>query len=452
MIFIVCALSTHVSVGLVLHPPVLTVRGATVRQAQPIMMAKRTTWSIGKPRKKSTRAKAVAPSKSTAPATRGFGPTPSPEVAPSAPAPPTAPAAAAPAAPLNPAAAAAAAGPAEWKAFVNQALAKAAELEAAVTTAPSFESHLERAVGLWRGAEYTWVPSEVEGNVPLAVAAGSITLPVECGSTISKVTPTGSDAAQGVKEERGGGAADGGAITLSRQAEGTTFFADGSWAHAPTALSDAEESSLLASPGAFGVSACIAHADGTRRRLLLVLIGGELTTCDVAIEGRAEGGTAGWCYPAASLLEGQLQLVVEAAAWEGGADVAVLRATPPDDASDWTNEHSVWCESREDMPGGAALVPSGAAFLPGGCWAKLTETADAPGEGGGGGDGPSGRGMRLEVGSISLETGVVKVIEHEWEADGRLRRVGLRTVTGKEEKTPNDSPTAHTDTRHSENP
>ena len=37
--------------------------------------------------------------------------------------------------------------------------------------------------------------------------------------------------------------------------------------------------------GGFGVSTCLAHADRSRRRVLVVVAGGDLACCDVAIEG-----------------------------------------------------------------------------------------------------------------------------------------------------------------------
>lgn len=46
---------------------------------------------------------------------------------------------------------------------------------------------------------------------------------------------------------------------------------------------------LMDATAAFGLSVNIAHADCTRRRLLLALIDGSLATCDVAIEGRESG-------------------------------------------------------------------------------------------------------------------------------------------------------------------
>ena len=40
----------------------------------------------------------------------------------------------------------------------------------------------------------------------------------------------------------------------------------------------------MESAQAFGVSVCLAHSDGTRRRLLLACVEGVLTAADVAIE------------------------------------------------------------------------------------------------------------------------------------------------------------------------
>ena len=134
-------------------------------------------------------------------------------------------------------------------------------------------------------------------------------------------------AVQGVQEERKCQPADG-SVALNRQVDGTTFFSYGSWAMAPVQLSDAEETDMLASPSCFGLSVCLAHADATRRRLLVVV--SDLATvlcCDVAIEGREDVyGDDGTTLPdvSAALLQKRMQCVVEANAWEGGASVVNL--------------------------------------------------------------------------------------------------------------------------------
>ena len=160
--------------------------------------------------------------------------------------------------------------------------------------APSFESFLSHSDGHWKGASYTWQAAETEGAKPLGVAPGYVTTP-QCSTTrVSAVMRSCGGAVQGVEEERC--VLQSSKIVLNRQADGTTFFTYGSWAQAPPVLSlpGAKDGDMLASTEAFGVSICLAHADRSRRRLLAVVVGGQLATCDVTVEGfeSAEGSVS----------------------------------------------------------------------------------------------------------------------------------------------------------------
>jgi len=162
----------------------------------------------------------------------------------------------------------------------------ASGLATASMVAPSFDTFLQHGLGSWRGVGYTWTPEAPGGeSLPLAVAPGYITVPAACSAEVSEVMRSCGGAVQGVKEAR---QPSGGEVSLNRQSEGTTFFSYGSWAEAPAALVGAGVEELMGAVNAFGISVNIAHNDRTRRRLLCVIVAGQLVACDVAIEGRPE--------------------------------------------------------------------------------------------------------------------------------------------------------------------
>ena len=286
-------------------------------------------------------------------------------------------------------------------------------LVASLALAPSFDSFLANSLGRWRGASYLW-QSAVDADdkakfLPLSVAPGFITTPTASSTQVTEQMRSCGGAVQGVQEERQCQPADG-TVVLNRQIDGTTFFSYGSWASAPVYLLDAEESDLLTSPKCFGLSVCVAHADDTRRRLLVVVSDlKNIMCCDVAVEGRVEGSAGaadGEEYPvpdvATSLLEGRLQCVVDANAWEGGATKLTLSGMAQPDRGDWLNARTKWATSEGKVAGGSPLVPA-----------------------------PDDGGAMIEVGSLSVESGEVKVITHDYEADGqgyRLSRVGFEKV------------------------
>jgi hypothetical protein len=264
---------------------------------------------------------------------------------------------------------------------------------------PSFDTFLQHGLGSWRGVGFTWYPEPPDDpSVPVAVAPGYITMPHECSSEVSEVMRSCGGAVQGVREAR---QPSGGEVTLNRQAEGTTFFSYGTWAEAPAALGGAYGDEILGSSLGFGVSVNIAHSDQTRRRLLLVIVDGKLSACDVAIEARPEVPLP---ECAAGLLAKRLQVVVDANSWEGGATRLRLVGTPPA-GGPWSNMRARWEEEVTPVQGNTPLLPTDAAFLPGGCWARVVDREAADGLGGG---------LLVEVGSLSVEAGEVKTVSHAY--------------------------------------
>lgn len=298
---------------------------------------------------------------------------------------------------------------------------------AALAVSASFDSFLERGLGSWRGASYTWTPSaatESSGLMPLGVVPGCIAPPEPCSSEISEVMRACGGAVQGVREQR---QPSGGEVVLNRQVDGVSFFSSGSWAQAPAALrspgdaSDGEETLLIDTAGAFGVSLSLAHGDGTRRRLLLACVGGVLTAADVIIEGRPSAPPPDVTE---QLLGRRMQLIVECNAWEGGGDVFELTGAAA--SGQWLNERVRWRRTERRIAGGDPLLPpqEGTVFLPGGCWVRLEPAC---------GDG--GASLRLEAGSISVEAAETKALVYEYEPDEaagkgalQLSRVQYRTV------------------------
>ena len=299
---------------------------------------------------------------------------------------------------------------------VIKMLAAACVLTLAI--APNFDTFLTNSLGRWRGASYMWqLSADSDGGdfLPLGVAPGYITAPTAASTEVTEVMRSCGGAVQGVKEERQCQPSDG-EVTLNRQIDGTTFFSYGSWSTAPVRLSSAEESDMLTSPTCFGLSVCLAHADETRRRLLVVV--SEMATilcCDVAVEVKAGGVMDGEENAATALLDKRLQCVVDAKAWEGGATRLTLSGTPQG-GGDWLNARTKWVQTNGDVAGGAPLVPAAdgadVAYLPSGCWVRVA----------GGEDG----GVLIEVGSLSVDSAEVKAISHEYAKDGddyRLSRV-----------------------------
>ena len=302
--------------------------------------------------------------------------------------------------------------------------------------APSFDSFLTNACGRWRGAHYTWTPSPADAEgLPLGIAPGAITQPKPSATVVEEVMRSCGGAVQGVDEARATTQGDG-KVFLNRQSDGTTFFSLGSWAQAPSFLSDAEESDLTSSPNCFGISACLAHDDRTRVRVLAVIADQKIACCDVAIEADAtieETPTS-----VSSLLEGRLQCIVEAKAWEGGATTTTLVGSQPITSADWINARTRWVLSEGQIDGGSALVPPAAeddpaagipvVHLPGGCWVRAW-----PGQGTGLESDWSGEALvSVEVGSLAVEAGEVKTITHTYSEDGRLVEVVFRKVEGRE--------------------
>ena len=185
---------------------------------------------------------------------------------------------------------------------------------------------------------------------------------------------------------------------------------------------------MLCSMEGFGISVCIAHADRSRRRLLVVVAGGELAACDVAIEGH--DATEDSAEVADTLLSGRMQCVVEAQAWEGGGSSLILDGMLPSGAPSWLNERTRWSTSEATVEGGAPLVPPRApeneggptiAHLPGGCWVRVSKawTTEASG---------LEPGLEIEVGSLCVEAAEVKTISHAYSAGGTLSRVRFSKV------------------------
>ena len=274
---------------------------------------------------------------------------------------------------------------------------------------PSFDNFLQRSTGSWRGVGFTWSPQEPSDGLalPLGVVKGYITPPAESSSEISEVMRSCGGAVQGVREER---QPSGGSVMLNRQTDGFTFFSDGSFAEVPASLADGTGGDF----DAVGLSVCLAHGDDSRRRLLLVIVNGELTACDVAVEGRA-------ALPASAqtLLDGKLQVMVDANAWEGGATATELEATPPEGAP-WNNARTQWARATDAVSGGSPLLPQEAAFLPGGCYVTVVDQR------------ASGGTLQVEAGSVAAEAAEVKLMRHEWGSDGALARLAFRTIVADE--------------------
>ena len=243
---------------------------------------------------------------------------------------------------------------------------------------PSFDNFLQRSTGAWRGAGYTWSPTEPSTGLamPLGVVEGFITPPAESSCEVSEVMRSCGGAVQGVREERQQPIK--GDVTLNRQVDGFTYFSDGSWAEAPASLSEGAGADF----GAVGLQLCIAHGDGSRRRLLLCLVEDELVACDVHIEGRVDEGAdaadAAPCVPASAqtLLDGKLQVLVVVNAWEGGATSTELEGSPPAEDTPWSNARTQWASESSRVAGGAPLLPKAATFLPGGCYVTVVRASD----------------------------------------------------------------------------
>ena len=285
----------------------------------------------------------------------------------------------------------------------------------AVLAPPSFDRCLQRGLGSWRGAGFTWTPdASASTTIPVAVAPGHITVPSPCSSD---VLAEARGAVHAMREER---QPSGGVVVVSQQS--STCFSCGSWCEAPRYLGDAGDEDHLASALGFGVSVNIAHGDETRKRLLLAVVGGSLASCDVYIEGRA-----GVAMPesAATLLQRRLQVVVDAKAWEGGMTRRVLSGSP-DDGSGWSG--AAWEVEESAVEGGAPLLPPNASFQPGGCWVRVVDAVEGGAE----------EGLVVEVGSLSLESGEVKVVRQKWTGAGggdglHLTSVQLSEVTAEAE-------------------
>jgi hypothetical protein len=256
---------------------------------------------------------------------------------------------------------------------------------------------------------------------------------------VSEVMRSCGGAVQGVEEERHCQPADG-VVQLNRQVDGTTFFTYGSWAVASPFLSNAAESDLLASPGCFGLSVCVAHADMTRTRLLCVVSDHTLTCCDVAVEAKVPASHTGWSdeeVPSAiaALLGRRVQCIVDANAWEGGASRLELTGAPPAGSADWLNARTKWEVAEMALEGGTPLVPDGkggaagdVAYMPGGAWVRVAPL------------GADKAGTLVEVGSVNPEAAEVKTITHEWTPDAQstggamsLSKVRFSKITAVEE-------------------
>ena len=85
---------------------------------------------------------------------------------------------------------------------------------------PSFESFLQRSTGAWRGAGYTWSPTEPSSGaaMPLGVVEGFITPPAVSSCEVSEVMRSCGGAVQGVSEERQQPMS--GSVALNRQVDG----------------------------------------------------------------------------------------------------------------------------------------------------------------------------------------------------------------------------------------
>ena len=304
-------------------------------------------------------------------------------------------------------------------------------LAAVSTSAPSFDLFLTNTLGDWRGASYSWqgasgaqvggpAPKEM---LPLGVAPGFVTQPTKSSTLITEVMRSCGGAVQGVEEKRDCQPAKG-TVMLNRQNDGTTFFSYGSYAVAPPQLSRStdDEVDFMASQECFGLTVSLAHADATRRRLLVVVAGDEIACCDVAMEASAtQHPEAPGLEAIDNLLGRRLQCVVEANAWEGGADTLTLTGSPGGSpGSPWLNARTRWEKDVGSIDGGSPLVPANcAAYLPGGCWIQVVRSEE---------DGS----RTIEVGSVAVEAAEVKAVAHEYSAEGALRRVSFRKVTARE--------------------
>lgn len=291
-------------------------------------------------------------------------------------------------------------------------------LAAANGLAPSFDSFLSRSTGAWRGVGYSWSPDESSGLMPLGVTPGHITPPDHVSCLVSEVMRSCGGAVQGVRESLQGG----GEVYLNRQSEGFSFFSSGSYTQAPACLGD----SVGGDFGGLGLSVCLSHSDGQRRRLLVALIGHELVACDVAIEARESDPQLP--DAAQALLGGRLQMIVDANAWEGGASTQCISGAPPGGVGPWLNARTQWASSKIAVASGDPLLPNAAlegnTFLPGGCFVSVRESR-----------GEKGGGLCVEVGSCAADAAEVKSVTHEWgavEEGGLLHRVEYRTTVAEE--------------------
>lgn len=288
-------------------------------------------------------------------------------------------------------------------------------LAAAHALAPSFDSFLSRSTGSWRGVGYSWSPTESDGLMPLGVTPGHITPPDHVSCVVSEVMRSCGGAVQGVRENLQGG----GEVYLNRQSEGFSFFSSGSYALAPASLGDSVASDF----GGLGLSVCLSHCDGQRRRLLVALVGPELVTCDVAIEALESDPQLP--DAAQALLGGRLQMVVDANAWEGGASTQCISGAPPGGAGPWLNARTQWASSKIAVASGAPLLPNAAiegnTFLPGGCFVSVRDDR-----------GEEGGRLRVEVGSCAADAAEVKSLAHEWGEGGLLQLVEYRTTVAEE--------------------
>jgi hypothetical protein len=314
-------------------------------------------------------------------------------------------------------------------------MATRSAMRSTAMVAPSFDTFLTHSCGSWRGAGFTWTPSPTDADgLPLGIAPGAVTRPAPSATTVEEVMRSCGGAVQGVDENRATTQGDG-KVFLNRQHDGTTFFSFGSWAQAPPFLSDAEESDMTASPDCFGISACLAHDDRTRVRVLAVIADRTVACCDVAIEGDAS--MDGVPSQVAALLEGRLQCIVEAKAWEGGATTTTLVGSQPMTSAEWMNARTRWVLSEGQIDGGSALVPPPATaesdgvavvHLPGGCWVRVQPGGDTPSES----TWDEAAMVSVEIGSLAVEAGEVKTITHTYSQDGRLAEVIFRKVVGRE--------------------
>ena len=288
-----------------------------------------------------------------------------------------------------------------------------------LSVAPSFDSFIERAVGQWRGASYTW---QLDASSVGIGQAKEELLPLErrtglCHNaiTIKHFGRAGHALLRrrcaGRRENRVLSVGES-TVALNRQVDGTTFFSFGSWASAPALLSNAEESDLLSSPDCFGLSVNIAHDDNTRRRLLVVVSDGKPIVADVAVEA-LEGATDDEVPPVVeALLSQRLQCIVRRTLGGRRVHVGALRHA----------SHHERTMAQRPYPLGLQLATSRVARrlcrnlrrvsrTCCGCWVRvsLEEESDC---------------TLVEVGSLSPEVAEVKTISHIYNMEtGSLSKV-----------------------------